>query len=196
MAFQQTTAKEYIPKMYEAVRSENPNHTPEDIRERITKDCIKIWKKRTILEALPDEAKDPEKQKAGHLGQKKRNSAALSAAPSVKKKEQEIIIDTAGKPVEDDNYSCSSSGPLSGEKEDHLDNKEDHLEFEFSISVPDIIGVALKLVTFKEDEMWFEVIFDKCTAHVISARIAERSQQIVDKMTSFDEKLQEYAQNK
>jgi 3-deoxy-D-manno-octulosonic-acid transferase len=85
---------------------------------------------------------------------------------------------------------------LSGEKEDHLDNKEDHLEFEFSISVPDIIGVALKLVTFKEDEMWFEVIFDKCTAHVISARIAERSQQIVDKMTSFDEKLQEYAQNK
>jgi hypothetical protein len=74
VAFQQTTAKEYIPKMYEAVRSENPNHTPEDIRERITKDCIKIWKKRTILEALPDEAKDPEKQKAGHLGQKKRNS--------------------------------------------------------------------------------------------------------------------------
>jgi hypothetical protein len=43
---------------------------------RITKDCIDIWKERTILEVLPDEAKDPKKQKAGRLGQKKRNSAA------------------------------------------------------------------------------------------------------------------------
>ena len=28
-----STAKEYIPKMYSALRNENPNHTPEDARD-------------------------------------------------------------------------------------------------------------------------------------------------------------------
>jgi hypothetical protein len=59
-----STAKEFIPKMYKALRDEDPNASPGDIRDRIKKDCVKIWSKRTILEALPDEAKDPKKQKA------------------------------------------------------------------------------------------------------------------------------------
>ena len=79
--FSRSTAKEYIPKMYRALRNENPNLTPEDSRDRIEKDCISIWSKRTILDALPDEAKDLEKQKAGQLSQKEANSAAVSAAP-------------------------------------------------------------------------------------------------------------------
>ena len=89
----QSTAREYVPKMYQALRNENQEIPPADARDRIEKDCVGIWSKRTILDALPDEAKNPEKQKAGRLRQSKRNSAASSAAPEAKKK---IVIDTQG----------------------------------------------------------------------------------------------------
>jgi hypothetical protein len=79
----QAVAKTYIPRMYKALRNEVPHISPQDARDRIEKDCIVFWKKRTILEALPAEAKNPEKQEAGRLGQKKRNSAAVSAAKAV-----------------------------------------------------------------------------------------------------------------
>ena len=75
-----STAKLFIPKMYNALMDENKNISPEDARDRIEKDCIGIWSKRTILDALPDEAKNREKQKSGRLGQKKRKFAAVSAA--------------------------------------------------------------------------------------------------------------------
>jgi len=93
----QSTAREYIPKMYQALRKENHEIPPTDARERIEKDCVGIWSKRTILDALPDEAKNPEKQKAGRLGQTKRNSAAFSAAPQTKGR---ILIDNQGRPIE------------------------------------------------------------------------------------------------
>jgi hypothetical protein len=63
------TAKEYIPKMYVALRNEDSNISPDDARDRIEKDCGGIWSKRTILDALPDEAKDRKKQKASRLRQ-------------------------------------------------------------------------------------------------------------------------------
>ena len=56
-----STAKEYIPKMYWALRNEYSNVTPEDARDRIEKDCVGIWSKRTLLDALPEEAKDLKK---------------------------------------------------------------------------------------------------------------------------------------
>jgi hypothetical protein len=93
----QSTAREYVPKMYRALRKENHEIPPADARDRIEKDCVGIWSKRTILDALPDEAKNPEKQKAGRLGQTKRNSAAFSAAPQTKDK---ILIDNQGRPIE------------------------------------------------------------------------------------------------
>src|SRR5215469_3427283 len=76
-----STAKIYIPKMYNALMNESKDISPEDARDRIEKDCFGIWAKRTILDALPDEAKNREKQESGRLGQKKRNFAAVSAAP-------------------------------------------------------------------------------------------------------------------
>jgi hypothetical protein len=76
-----STAKEFIPKLYQALRNENENFSPTDARDRIEKDCHYFWSRRTILEALPDEAKNIEKQKSGRLAQKKQDSAALSAAP-------------------------------------------------------------------------------------------------------------------
>jgi hypothetical protein len=131
-------ARQYIPKMYWALRNENPNHTPEDARDRIEKDCLDIWSKRTILDALPDEAKDLKKQKAGRLGQKEANSAAVSAAPE-KKKEEEIMIDTQGKPIE----NATTTQPINTtnaivddpfqtlhNNEDQLQNNDDLLHFE------------------------------------------------------------------
>jgi hypothetical protein len=46
---------------------------------------VGVWSKRTILDALPDEAKDLEKQIAGRISQKEANSAAVSAAPEKNK---------------------------------------------------------------------------------------------------------------
>jgi hypothetical protein len=88
-----STAKEFIPKMYKALRNENTNISPDDAKDRIEKDCVGIWSKRTILDALPDEAKNQEKQKAGRLRQKEHNSAAFSAAASAKRK---IIVSSQG----------------------------------------------------------------------------------------------------
>jgi hypothetical protein len=92
-----STAKVYIPKMYNALMSENKNISPQDARDRIEKDCVGIWSRRTILDALPDEAKNQEKQKSGRLGQKKRSSAAFSAAPEAGA--VPIILDANGRPI-------------------------------------------------------------------------------------------------
>src|SRR5213596_3593012 len=94
--------------MYSELRNENSNLTPQDARDRIEKDCCpEIWKKRTILDALPDEAKDLKKQRAGRLRQKEHNSAALSAAPYTRKRE-EIVIDAKGQPIEDSTFSTTA----------------------------------------------------------------------------------------
>jgi len=85
--------------MYEALRKEDVNISPEDARDRIEKDCFGIWSKRTILDALPQEAKNPEKQKAGRLRQKGHNSAAFSAAQK-RQDDKAVIIDVDGKAVE------------------------------------------------------------------------------------------------
>jgi hypothetical protein len=45
-------------------KRENPNYSNYDIREIVTKDCIEIWQRATIREALPDEYKDKLKQVA------------------------------------------------------------------------------------------------------------------------------------
>jgi hypothetical protein len=75
--FQQSTAKEYVLKMYRILRAENPELAPVDARYRIEKDCVGILSRRTILYALPDEDKDQKKQIACRLRQKEANSAAL-----------------------------------------------------------------------------------------------------------------------
>ena len=85
-----STARVFIPKMYNALRDEDPNITSQDARDRIEKDCLGIiWEKRTILDALPDEAKNPEKQKAGRLRQKKQDSAAFFCSTTIITPEEE-----------------------------------------------------------------------------------------------------------
>ena len=58
-----STAKLYIPKMYNALMDENKNISPEDARDRIEKDCVGIWTKRTILRYSSWWSKEPRKAK-------------------------------------------------------------------------------------------------------------------------------------
>ncbi len=90
--------------MYEALLNENSNISPEDARDRIEKDCAGIWAKRTILDALPEEAKNQEKQKAGRLRQKEHNSAGFSGSTlTTGTGEEEIVVAAIqGKSVEED----------------------------------------------------------------------------------------------
>jgi hypothetical protein len=178
-----STAKEFIPKMYKALRDEDPNASPEDIRDRIEKDCVEIWSKRTILEALPDEAKDPKKQKAATLRQKKQNSAAVSAAPSTEKKEK-IRIDTEGKPIENDE-PIASSEPSSIDDTASSDNSFNQrqnninlLKFSFSLSLQTIWDYLAPFI-FKNESgeypIWFTGVLDRRTDQVISPAIGETS---------------------
>ncbi|HJR48207.1 MAG TPA: hypothetical protein VJ799_08655, partial [Nitrososphaeraceae archaeon] len=49
------TAKYWIPRLCGALRRENPNYSNYNIKEIVMKDCIEIWQKATIRDALPDE---------------------------------------------------------------------------------------------------------------------------------------------
>jgi hypothetical protein len=62
----------------EALRRENPNYSNYDIREIVTKDCIEIWQKGTIRNALPEEYKDKLKQEYGREGRQKQLEQAGS----------------------------------------------------------------------------------------------------------------------
>lgn len=130
-----SSAKEYIPKMYEALRNENADISPEDARDRIEKDCVRIWSKSTILHALPDEAKNKEKQKAGRLRQKERNSTAFSAAPSSPQQEEKkkiVVAAVQGKSVEEDTPLSSainrSNGSLSEDNTANSNSIQAHLQ--------------------------------------------------------------------
>lgn len=102
---QKLTSREFIPRMYTELCNENSGITPEDARDRIETDCVGVWSKRTILDALPEETKDPKRQKAGRLRQKKSNSAALTAAPE----SREILIDTQGRGIHNNPSPNSTS---------------------------------------------------------------------------------------
>jgi hypothetical protein len=65
------TAKYWIPKLCEALRRESSEMSNDDIRERVTHDCLPIWQKGTIRNALPNEYKHTEKAQAGKKGRQK-----------------------------------------------------------------------------------------------------------------------------
>jgi hypothetical protein len=134
-----SSAKKYIPKMYKALRRENTNISPEDARDRIEKDCVGIWSKRTILDALPEEAKNKEKQKAGRLRQKEHNSAAFSAAPALEQEEKKIVVAAVqGKSVEEDTPLTSdintSGRSLSEDNTANSNSIQAHLQHHKAIS--------------------------------------------------------------
>lgn len=178
--------------MYEALRNENSNMTAQDARDRIEKDCVGIWTKRTILENLPDEAKDQKKQKAGRLRQKEANSAAVSAAPAAREeKKKRIIIDTEGKPIQNEirlSPSPLTTAPLStnddpyisDNDDNQLQNNEDLTPFEFSLQSIEVVYYLFLSDSNKEckdDRVWFNGTLHKRTGKVISASIGRITSQ-------------------
>jgi hypothetical protein len=65
------SAKYWVPKLCEALRRENSEMSNDDIRERVTQDCLPIWQKSTIRDALTDEYKQIDKAQAGKKGRQK-----------------------------------------------------------------------------------------------------------------------------
>ena len=65
------SAKYWIPRLCEALKRENPEMTPNDIRDTVKKDCISIWQRDTITYALPDQYKDKTRQQVGRKGRHK-----------------------------------------------------------------------------------------------------------------------------
>jgi hypothetical protein len=72
-------AKEWIPKLCEALKRENPEMPKGDIRETVTNDCRDFWSRATISKFIPDEYKDPQKQKAGKKGREKQLEKPIPA---------------------------------------------------------------------------------------------------------------------
>jgi hypothetical protein len=165
-----STAKEYIPKMYYALRREDGNISTEDARDRIEKDCIGIWSKRTMLDAIPDEAKNQKKQEAGRLSQKERNSAAVSAAPYTKKKK--LMMDTEGNTIENDTALATAlKSTIDDPAIPQFDN-DSQLYFEFCIPSKYVLE-HLFLAENTFDQICFNVVLDKHTGEVISYSIPD-----------------------
>jgi hypothetical protein len=136
--------------------------------------------KRTIIEALPDEAKDPKKQKASRL-RKQQYSAAVSAALSSARNKKEIVIDIDGKVVGNNRpFLTSTLSNLSALSDNGDDNQlQNHslIPFEFSLPVHYVLGYLIPIVPkkqHKEEQMWFSGVLDKNTGEVISASIGRR----------------------
>ena len=71
-------AYEYIPKMCNALRKENPHISNRDIRDRVIKDCKDAGlASSTITHNIPLEFKNPNKVKAGKKSAEEKNKKKL-----------------------------------------------------------------------------------------------------------------------
>src|SRR5215467_12847903 len=172
--FLASTADKYIPKLYRALRNENRDMSVKEARKRIQNDCAGIWARRTIRHAMPDEAKDPKKQEAGRLSQKKAKSAAFSAAQLSYAKDIQVIISNSGKTIEDHRPTIDASLTASTREDKNTPQDNDLLQFEFSLLTKDLMqSILVREVekATKENRIWFNGIVDKHTGEVISANI-------------------------
>jgi hypothetical protein len=182
----QSKVKEYIPNMYWALRNEDSNIIPEDARHRIEKDCFGIWSKRTLLDALPDEAKDPKRQKSGRLRQKEANFAALTAAlpqQMIVVPFQETNEEDVESEVEDNNKIVVSNSTLSSLKETSyplspsLKNDGNgtiaRLDFWFRLEdMRQYIQKSFNICKIK-DRLWFNLTVNMASGVVLSASIGK-----------------------
>ena len=176
------TSKEYVPKMYKAIQNENPNLKPIEVRKKIENDCKDLWSKRTILDALPDEAKDLDKQKAGRQRNKNKtlNSAAVIAAPKL---EEKIVIDNLGNIIPDNESShltistnfksANSNNKEILERGSDKSLNEQLLEFEFCLKFKDLRQYMTTIFNRIGDngDVWFHGKVDKNSGHITEANI-------------------------
>jgi hypothetical protein len=171
--FKRATAKEYVPKMYLALRG-NPDISSRDARIKIEKDCESIWSKRTILDALPDEAKDQEKQNAGRLRQKGANSAAFPAAQPTKRR---IAINISGKTYTENVESPSPLTESYDNSHDTVDESNpDSIDFEFALIFRDVRHYMAPLYTKIGEAglVWFSGEINRNNGSVIRAQIGRK----------------------
>lgn len=170
--FRSTTAKEYVPKMYMALRKEDPSLTAKDARKRIESDCLgKMWTNRTILDALADEAKDTQRQVAARSRHKK-NFAAVTAANLSAKGEKEIQIDVTGKPIENEDDMKPSSKLIADETP--TNNEDDIMKVVFLLQADDVLDHLMEfhyVHGHKEPRLWINGSINKGTGEVILTSI-------------------------
>ena len=180
-----TTAPEYIPKLYEAYANENPNLNPMEVRKRIEEDCKDLWSKRTILDALPDEAKNLPKQKAGRQKNKNKvaTSAAMTAAPKL---EEQILLDNVGRTVPDNDISyqepSNNFNSINRKDEQNPEASSDNslsdqiLDFEFCLKFKKIQQHMASLFNRigENGDIWFNGKIDTNSCQVVEANIGRK----------------------
>jgi hypothetical protein len=191
-----TTAQMAIKQLYLLLKEDDPNLSNDDMYDRILKDCLVIWARATVIENMPDELKDSERQEAGRRGaeakkkllrvtndgnvardtpansnlfeQKQIESQTLEQGSTKRDNTSSTIVDK-----EVDDYPISKmDNPASSSQNEGL------IPFEFPIRVQDILGDLFpgsRKKYHNEDVVWFSGVLDKSTGEVISAAIGRRT---------------------
>ena len=206
-----TTAQMAIKQLYLLLKEDDPNLSNDDMYDRILKDCLVIWARATVIENMPDELKDSERQEAGRRGaeakkkllrvtndgnvardapansnlfeQKQIESQTLEQGSTKRDNTSSTIVDK-----EVDDYPISKmDNPASSSQNEGL------IPFEFPIRVQDVLGYFIPIIPKKEhteDQIWFSGILDKSTGQVISAAIGRRKTSLdgdtCDENTDYD----------
>jgi len=182
-----TTAQMAIKQLYLLLKEEDPNLSNDDMYDRILKDCLVIWARATVIENMPDELKDSERQEAGRRGaeakkkllrvtndgnvardapansnlvdQKQIESQTLEQGSTKRDNTSSTIVDK-----EVDDYPISKmDNPASSSQNEGL------IPFEFPIRVQDILGDLFpgsRKKYHNEDQVWFSGVLDKSTGEV------------------------------
>ena len=192
-----TTAQMAIKWLYLLLKEDDPNLSNDDMYDRILKDCLVIWARATVIENMPDELKDSERQEAGRRGaeakkkllrvtndgnvardapansnlfeQKQIESQTLEQGSTKRDNTSSVIVDK-----EVDDYQISKIGQSCF----FIIHNEGLIPFEFPIRVQDVLGYLIPIIRkkeHKEDQVWFNGVLDKSTGEVISAAIGRRT---------------------
>jgi hypothetical protein len=193
-----TKAQLAIKQLYLLLREEDPNLSNDDIYDRILKDCLVIWARSTVIENMPDELKDSERQESGRRGaeakkkllrvtndgnvarevpansnlveQKQIESQTLEQGSTKRNNTSSTIVDKEA----DDNYPISTVDNPASSSSSHNEGRS---PFEFSLRVQDVLGYLFpgsRKKYHNEDRVWFSGVLDKSTDEVISAAIGRR----------------------
>jgi hypothetical protein len=171
------------------LKEEDPNLSNDDIYDRILKDCVDIWQRKTIIDNMPEELKDKERQASGRRGaeeQKKKRilkvtntsnvasdmEAKSSPVDQTQQDSQTFALDST-------NRDETSSFTMDRDTDDTDDtqSRDNLLQFEFSLPVQQVLGHFIPVTPKKgheEDQVWFSGILDKNTGQVITASIGRR----------------------
>jgi hypothetical protein len=193
-----TKAQLAIKQLYLLLKEEDPDLSNDDIYDRILKDCLVIWARATVIENMPDELKDSERQEAGRRGaeakkkllrvtndgnvardvpansnlveQKQIESQTLEQGSTERNNTPCTMVDKEA----DDSYPISTvDNPASSSS-----HNEGRSPFEFSLRVQDVLGYLFpgsRKKYHNEDRVWFSGVLDKSTDEVISAAIGRRT---------------------